>query len=113
MQLEHIDGFVSDNTGVRVRLPIGGTDRLLWAAAAPDGTLQITFTDTTVGAETENFRFLTLPAPDADGRVVADFNRAYLPPCTFTDHYLCPLPPADNRLDLSIRAGEARLLRTG
>lgn len=111
LQLKHIDGFVSDNTGVRVRLPIGGTDRVLRAAAAPDGSLQITFTDTTVGTETENFRFLTLPTPDPDGRVVADFNRAYLPPCTFTDHYLCPLPPAGNRLDLPIRAGESRLVR--
>ncbi|MCX4095913.1 DUF1684 domain-containing protein [Nocardia sp. alder85J] len=111
LKLEHIDGFVSDNTGVRVRLEIGGAERVLQAAAAADGALQLTFSDTTVGDETENFRFLTIPAPDAAGRIVADFNRAYLPPCTFTDHYLCPLPPAGNRLDLPVRAGESRLRR--
>jgi uncharacterized protein len=112
LPLEHIDGFVSDNTGVWVRLPIDGADHVFEAAAAADGSLQITFSDTTVGDETQNFRFLTIPAPDADGRVLADFNRAYLPPCTFTDHYLCPLPPAENRLDIPVRAGESRLRRT-
>ncbi|MQY28732.1 DUF1684 domain-containing protein [Nocardia aurantia] len=113
LKLDHIDGFVSDNTGVRVRLPIGGTEHVFHAAAAADGSLQITFSDTTVGDETQNFRFLTVPAPDAEGRVIADFNRAYLPPCTFTDHYLCPLPPAENRLNLPVRVGESRLRRVG
>ncbi|MCU1641772.1 MAG: hypothetical protein JWN03_2047 [Nocardia sp.] len=111
LELDHIDGFVSDNTGVSIRLPIDGRDLVLWGAATLSGDIQITFADTTNGAETQRFRFLTVPAPDAEGHIVADFNRAYLPPCTFTDHYLCPLPPAENRLDFPVRAGETRLLR--
>lgn len=51
-------------------------------------------------------RYLDAQAPDADGRVVLDFNRAYNPPCAFTNYATCPLPPRDNRLDLAITAGE-------
>lgn len=51
-------------------------------------------------------RYLDAAAPDSDGRVVLDFNRAYNPPCAFTHYATCPLPPLDNRLDLAITAGE-------
>jgi uncharacterized protein (DUF1684 family) len=51
-------------------------------------------------------RFLEAPWPDENGKVVLDFNRAYNPPCAFTQYATCPLPPAENRLDLAIHAGE-------
>ena len=51
-------------------------------------------------------RFLDAPMPDADGRVVLDFNQAYNPPCAFTAFATCPLPPPENRLDLAVQAGE-------
>lgn len=51
-------------------------------------------------------RFVYVPRPDADGRLVIDFNRSYNPPCAFTPFATCPLPPDDNRLDLAITAGE-------
>ena len=35
-----------------------------------------------------------------------DFNKAYNPPCAFTAFATCPLPPAQNRLKVSITAGE-------
>ena len=50
-------------------------------------------------------RFLDADAPQA-GKVVLDFNRAYNPPCAFTPYATCPLPPAENRLDLLVDAGE-------
>ena len=50
-------------------------------------------------------RFLDAGAPQA-GKVVLDFNRAYNPPCAFTPYATCPLPPAENRLDLLVDAGE-------
>lgn len=53
-------------------------------------------------------RYLYADRPDADGRVVLDFNRAYNPPCAFTAHATCPLPPPENRLDLAVEAGELR-----
>ena len=43
---------------------------------------------------------------DHPGKVVLDFNRAYNPPCAFTPYATCPLPPAENRLDLLVEAGE-------
>ncbi|GAA5052130.1 DUF1684 domain-containing protein [Nocardia callitridis] len=112
LRLEHIDGFRSDNVGATVHLTIGTEAVALRGVVNPDGGVQITFADTTNGQETQRFRFLTLPAPDEEGRVTVDFNRAYLPPCTFSDHFLCPLPPQDNRLNVAIRAGESRLRRT-
>lgn len=39
-------------------------------------------------------------------RVVVDFNRIYNPPCAYTPHATCPLPPPENRLSLRIEAGE-------
>ena len=47
-----------------------------------------------------------IDAPDADGAVVLDFNRAVNLPCAYTDHATCPLPPAGNRLPVGIEAGE-------
>ena len=28
------------------------------------------------------------------------------PSCAYNDHWNCPIPPAENRLDVQIRAGE-------
>ncbi len=58
--------------------------------------------DSTYGAG----RFLWIDAPDEQGRVVVDFNRAYNPPCAFTAFATCPMPPQQNRLPLRIEAGE-------
>jgi uncharacterized protein (DUF1684 family) len=41
---------------------------------------------------------------------VVDFNRAYNPPCAFTEFSTCPMPPPSNRLDLRIEAGEKKPL---
>jgi uncharacterized protein len=40
------------------------------------------------------------------GPVELDFNRAENPPCVFTEYATCPLPPPQNRLPLSVTAGE-------
>ena len=53
-------------------------------------------------------RFLYAPGPGPDGRVVVDFNRAYNPPCAFTEFATCPLPPPGNKLPIAIEAGEKR-----
>jgi uncharacterized protein (DUF1684 family) len=38
--------------------------------------------------------------------IVLDFNKAFNPPCAFTDHAVCPLPPPENILPFRIAAGE-------
>ncbi|MFL6113996.1 MAG: DUF1684 domain-containing protein [Catenulispora sp.] len=79
------------------------------AATLDEAGIGIVFGDTTNGRTTFGFRRLTLPAPDADGTTVIDFNRAWLPPCAFSDHFICPLPPVGNRLAVAIEAGERQL----
>jgi len=67
--------------------------------------LFIIFKDRTSGRETYGAgRFLS--AVLEGERVVLDFNKAYNPPCAFTPFATCPLPPARNRLDAAVRAGE-------
>ncbi|MFD8484064.1 DUF1684 domain-containing protein [Kitasatospora sp. NPDC059673] len=74
------------------------------------GPLSGVIADGTSGRETYRFRFITLPAPDADGNTVLDFNRAFLPPCAFADHFICPFPPPGNRLTVSVEAGERHVV---
>ena len=50
-------------------------------------------------------RYLHAPLPE-NGQVVLDFNKAYNPPCAFTDFATCPLPPKQNQLPVRIEAGE-------
>ncbi|MGH7500213.1 MAG: DUF1684 domain-containing protein [Longimicrobiales bacterium] len=51
-------------------------------------------------------RYLWVDAPDEHGRTLVDFNRAYNPPCVFTEFATCPLPPRANRIPIPIEAGE-------
>jgi uncharacterized protein (DUF1684 family) len=66
------------------------------------------FKDLTSKTETyEAGRFLHTPLPK-DGAVDLDFNRAYNPPCAFTEFATCPLPIKENQLPIRIPAGELR-----
>jgi len=68
--------------------------------------LFLIFKDKTSGVETYPAgRFLYVDFP-VEGKIVLDFNKAYNPPCAFTPYATCPLPPAQNRMDLPIEAGE-------
>ena len=65
------------------------------------------FADSTSGKETYPAgRYLYVDPPDAAGRMIIDFNKAYSPPCAFTKFATCPLPPRQNRLPFAIEAGE-------
>lgn len=58
--------------------------------------------DSTYGAG----RFLYANQPDANGKIILDFNKAYNPPCAFTAFATCPLPSEMNKLPIEINAGE-------
>jgi uncharacterized protein (DUF1684 family) len=64
------------------------------------------FRDATAGKTTYGAGRFLYAAPPVAGTVVLDFNRAYSPPCAFTPHATCPLPPPNNRLPVAIEAGE-------
>jgi len=75
-----------------------------------EGELFTLFNDLSNGQETySSGRYLVLDPPQ-EGNVILDFNRAYNPPCAFTPHATCPLPPEQNRLKIPIPAGEKRPL---
>lgn len=75
-----------------------------------DTELFVMFADQTSGRETYGAgRYLYVPLPVA-GHVTLDFNRAYNPPCAFTEFATCPLPPRQNRLQLAVTAGEKKYL---
>lgn len=41
-----------------------------------------------------------------DSTIRLDFNKAYNPWCAYSDGYNCPIPPAENHLELAVEAGE-------
>jgi len=57
-------------------------------------------------------RFLTTGLPDhgldKPGQLTLDFNRLVNPPCAYTNYATCPLPPDQNKLPISLEAGEKR-----
>ncbi|NJL27255.1 MAG: DUF1684 domain-containing protein [Thermoanaerobaculia bacterium] len=87
----------------------GGVSYRLDALPGSEGELFLVFGDATSGKESYGGgRFLYADPPDADGKVLLDFNRAYNPPCAFTAFATCPLPPPENKLKLAIEAGEKK-----
>lgn len=69
--------------------------------------LFIIFGDATNTYETYGAgRYLYVKKPDASNMTVIDFNKAYNPPCAFTEFATCPLPPLQNVLPISVLAGE-------
>ncbi len=84
-----------------VSFTLGGASHRL---RVNDGTW-IAFRDASNGRETNpRCRWVDIDtgAPD----VVIDFNFSANPPCAFTDHGTCPLPPAGNDLAVPVLAGE-------
>ena len=70
------------------------------------GTLTVLFTDATSGVTTYPAnRSLTVEITGGE-QVVLDFNRATNLPCAYTSFATCPLPPAENALDIAVTAGE-------
>jgi uncharacterized protein (DUF1684 family) len=87
---------------------LGGKSWTLDPVFESDGARELffIFKDETARKETYGSgRFLYSELP-RDGGVVLDFNKAYSPPCAYTEYATCPLPPKQNVLGLRIEAGE-------
>jgi uncharacterized protein len=88
---------------LRVYMPTDTTEERYWF---------IPFTDATTGNETYAAgRFLDVENPRSDSTFL-DFNYAYNPYCAYSERYDCPIPPAENKLPIAIRAGE-KLFKAG
>ncbi len=95
--------------GGQLVFDIEGTTYRLDAIDEGGIRLFVTFADATSGKTTYGSgRFIELEKPDADGFTYIDFNKAYNPPCAFTEFATCPLPPPQNRLTIAIPAGEKK-----
>ncbi|MEM8861215.1 MAG: DUF1684 domain-containing protein [Chloroflexota bacterium] len=76
------------------------------------GALYLPFADATNGQTTYGGgRYLYDAIKGADlgskgDQILFDFNFAYNPSCAYNYFWSCPLPPAENRLPISIEAGE-------
>ncbi len=109
IQIVNVLGMVEDQTspGAIVFEVEGKTHRLDALAEEGSRELFIIVADGTSGKETYGAgRYLYTDAPDAEGKIVIDFNKAHNPPCAFTDYATCPLPPRQNRLSFRVTAGE-------
>lgn len=108
IEVEQVDGHRTTQGGAgTLAFTLLGQERTLTATLG-QGELAVVFRDATGDGDAYPFRFLRPPLPDAAGATTLDFNRAFLPPCAFSDHYVCPMPPPGNRLDLAVTAGERR-----
>lgn len=109
-----VDGADHESTVAgRLHFELDGTAQTLTLTRGTQGGLRAVFGDGTNGLETYRFRFLAVDEPAPDGTAVIDFNRAYLPPCAFSDQFICPLPTAGNRYSAPIRAGERAVVLGG
>ena len=104
---EPVPGYVEfDLLGRPYRLDVIGDDA--------DGLFFI-FKDPTAGDTTYGSgRFLYVEGkPKAHQQFTLDLNRAYNPPCAFSEFTTCPLPPKQNILKVKVEAGEKYPPRKG
>ncbi len=67
--------------------------------------LFLPFTDLSNGNETYGGgRYIDIKKPDG-AYIIIDFNKAYNPYCAYNHKYSCPIPPAENNLNIEIKAG--------
>ncbi|MBC8402652.1 MAG: DUF1684 domain-containing protein [Candidatus Marinimicrobia bacterium] len=107
--IPNVLGMVNDSPspGALVFQIDGKTYRLDPIADPGDERYFIIFADETSGVETYGAgRFLVVDAPGPEGKTIIDFNKAYNPPCAFSEFATCPLPPQQNILPVKITAGE-------
>lgn len=71
-----------------------------------DGTLFVRFWDLTSKDETYPTGRYLIADEESDGKIFIDFNKAYNPPCAFTDFATCVFAPEQNHLDFKVTAGE-------
>jgi uncharacterized protein (DUF1684 family) len=96
----------AQNSPGKLYFTINGKEYTLDALEEGD-KLFIIFGDGTSGSTTYPAgRFLSAEKTTEGGKTILDFNKAYNPPCAFSDYATCPLPPKQNILPIAITAGE-------
>ena len=93
-----VDGYLSfEVEGNHYQLDINKED---------DETYFIRFWDPTSKEETYPTGRYLIADIEPDKKIFIDFNKAYNPPCAFTDFATCVFAPEQNHLDFRVTAGE-------
>ncbi len=106
--------YFPDLTGEKSEFPVegylsfefGGNHYQLDINKEDDDTLFVRFWD--LSSKNESYptgRYL-IADQEKDGSIFIDFNKAYSPPCAFTDFATCVFAPEQNHLDFKVTAGE-------
>ncbi|MFN8411885.1 MAG: DUF1684 domain-containing protein [Anaerolineales bacterium] len=106
--------YFPDLTGEKAEFPVEGylsfefnkNHYQLDVNKEDDGTLFVRFWDPTSEDETYPTGRYLIADIEKDGQIYLDFNKAYCPPCAFTDFATCVFAPAQNHLDFRVLAGE-------
>lgn len=107
ISLETTDGQLRPFArGGRITFEVDGEPVTLTVLRDANGGWFIPFRDASAGSETYEVGRYLEPQSRPDGTLDVDFNYAYNPFCAYNDDWSCPLPPAENRLEVAIRAGE-------
>jgi uncharacterized protein len=109
--------YFPDLTGEKAEFPVegfltfqfDGKNYKLDVNKEDDGILFVRFSDPTSADETYPTGRYLVADSEADGSIFLDFNKAYNPPCAFTDFATCVFAPEQNHLDFRVTAGETYL----
>ncbi len=89
----------------RFSFKVDGQEAQLTLFNSPHGFFLL-FVDALAGRETYGAGRYLEPEQLPNGKFLVDFNLAYNPYCAYNELWSCPIPPAENRLSVPIRAGE-------
>ena len=106
--------YFPDLTGEKSEFPVegylsfefGGHHYQLDANKEDDDSLFVRFWDLTAKDETYRTGRYLVAEQEKDGSIFIDFNKAYSPPCAFTNFATCVFAPEQNHLDFKVTAGE-------
>ena len=109
-----IQNVLGQNTPTKIAATLNfqlGSDTFsLYAIDGGPENYFVIFSDLTTGDGTYGGgRYLYPPKLKDGSKTILDFNKAQNPPCVFTAHATCPLPPPENQIDFAIEAGEKYL----
>ncbi len=90
------------------RFKVNGEQYKLEPLGKPDPNgYFVMFYDKTSGISTYGSgRYIYVEEPDENGSTFIDFNKAFNPPCAFTEFATCLFPHKENRLPIFVNAGE-------
>ena len=109
--------YFPDITGEKSEFPVdgylsfefGGNHYQLDINKEDDETYFIRFWDPTSKDGTYPTGRYLIADIEAKDKIIIDFNKAYNPPCAFTDFATCVFAPEQNHLDFKVTAGETYL----